>query len=42
MASVVFAQRTERDKSLQAFHLAAYGTGDDFRYGHGPAEDGWA
>ncbi|KOX22408.1 hypothetical protein ADK67_24705 [Saccharothrix sp. NRRL B-16348] len=32
---LAFDLRTERDKSLPAFGLAAYGSGAEFRYGHG-------
>ncbi|MGW4116869.1 hypothetical protein ACWEFJ_38850 [Actinosynnema sp. NPDC004786] len=32
---LAFDQRTEKNKSLRAFGLAACGSGDEFRYGYG-------
>ncbi|MCC8243134.1 hypothetical protein [Saccharothrix luteola] len=32
---LAFDRRDERDKSLPAFAMAAYGSGPEFRYGHG-------
>ncbi|MER5266104.1 hypothetical protein ABTZ99_28855 [Actinosynnema sp. NPDC002837] len=35
---LAFDRRDERDKSLPAFAMAAYGSGAEFRYGHGPTQ----